>query len=162
MEPLDAPGLDVRDDPAHQRRAVVVGRVARAVLAGVVGLAALGVFGGGGPLVRAEAAGPDGFTVRYDRFARLDAPLRLDVALPPGDSAVTVTGDLATDLQMEATSPAPRSEQSRPDGVRFVVASGPGPATLTLHARPLRFGVLRGALLLDDGRRLAVRHVIYP
>lgn len=160
MEPVRLAGLDVEDDPAFHRRATRVGRAARVVLAVIVGLALLGVFGGAGPLVGARAAGPDGFAVRYDRFARLDAPLRIHVVLPRGDSAFTLTGDLAADLRVDAVSPAPAAEEATAEGVR-VVASSPG-GTVTVHGRPLRFGRLRGAVALDGGRRLRIAHVVYP
>ena len=161
MAPVRAPGIEADRDPGYVRRAAAVGRWARGVLAVALGLALLGVFGGAGPLVRTTEAGEEGFGVRYDRFARLDAPLAVEVRLPSGASAVTLGGDLASGLQVEAVSPAPGAEAGVPGGVRYAVDVRPG-AAVTVHARPLRFGVLRGAVALDDGRRLPVRVVVYP
>ena len=161
MEPLETPGLQADTDPVFVQRSATVGRVARVGLVVVVGLAALGVFGGAGPLVKANRAGPNGFAVRYDRFARLDAPLSVEVRLPPGDSAVTFTGDLADGLQLEAVVPAPRAEAARPAGHRFAVDVAAG-RSVTMQARPLRFGRLRGGVQLDGGDRIDVRITVYP
>ena len=161
MERLRTPGLEADRDPAYVRRAAAVGRWARAALAVAVGLAVLGVFGGAGPLVRTDVRGAEGFGVRYDRFARIDAPVAVEVRLPEGATAVTFEGDLAGGLQVEAVSPAPQSEAATPVGVRYTFDVAPG-APVTVHARPLRFGVLRGAVALDRGERLAVRAVVYP
>ena len=155
------PGLEADTDPTYARRAAAVARVARVGLALVVGLAVLGVFGGAGPLVRAGAAGERGFAVAYDRFARLDAPVTVEVRLPPGDSAFVLAGALAAGLQVEAVSPAPRSETATADGVRYTVDVEPD-EPVTFHARPLRFGVLHGGVALDRGDRLDVAVVVYP
>ncbi|PAP76277.1 hypothetical protein [Rubrivirga marina] len=161
MTPTLAPGLEVRPDPEYARRAAAVGAWARGALAVAVGLALLGVFGGGGPLTRTTVAGEGGFAVRYDRFARLDAPVAVEVRLPRGASAMTFEADFADGLQVEAVSPAARAEAAVAGGVRYAFDAAPG-AAVTVHARPLRFGVLRGAVALDGGERLAVRAVVYP
>lgn len=153
MEPLATPDLDADRDPTFVRRAAAVSRVTRVALAAGVALALAGVFGGAGPLVQTEEVA-GGLTVRYDRFARLDAPLAVRV---DGDSAFTVTGDLAGALQVEAVAPAPSAESATAGARRFVVD---GPATV--RARPLRFGVLRGTVVLDGGARVPVRIVVYP
>lgn len=158
MEPLATPDLDADRDPDYAQQAARVSRVARAVLAVVLGLALLGVFGGGGVLSRAgQRSGELG--VRYDRFARLDAPLALTVSLPPGDSTFQLTEDLARDLQVEAMAPAPSSERSDAEG-RWMTVGGTGP--VTIHARPLRFGLIDGEVRLADGPRVPLRLVVYP
>ncbi len=158
MEPLATPGLDVERDPGYVRQSAAVSRATRWAMSAVVVLALAGAFGGAGPLVQARASsGP--LSVDAARFARLDAPLVVRVALPPGDSAFTITGDLARDLQIESVAPAPSAESTVASGHRFVV-DAPGGAVV--HARPLRFGVLRGAVRLDGGREVGVRMVVYP
>ncbi len=163
MEAPEAAGLQADTDPAFARTLAAVGRWTRGVLAVVVGLALLGVFGGAGPLVRAAVAGERGFAVSYDRFARLDAPLSVEVRVPPGDSALTLTGDLATALQTETVAPSPRSQAATATatGLRYAVDVSDG-QPVTVFARPLRFGVLRGGVALDGGDRLDVTVVVYP
>lgn len=160
MEAPATPGLGVDPEPGYAVLADRVARVGRWALAAVLVLAALGVFGGAGPLVATRASGADGFAVRYDRFARLDAPLEIAVTLPPGDSAFTLSGDLATDLDVEAVSPAPDAERATADGTRYAVDASDRVATV--HGRPARFGVLGGAVRLDGGERLDLRVVVYP
>lgn len=134
-----------------------MGRVARGVLAVVVGLAALGLFGGAGPLVRTSTS-VGGLEVEYDRFGRLDAPLAMTIHLPPGDSSFALEGDLASRLRIEGLSPSAQSETAVADGVRYVIRGG----RVRIHARPQRFGVLDGAVVLEDGARANVRLVVYP
>lgn len=158
MEPLDLSGLDLDDDPAYHAHAAHVERTARVLVGAVVVAAALGFFGGAGPFLKAEAAGTDGFAVRYDRFARLDAPLLLSVRLPPGTAAFSLAGELGTDVTIESAAPRPVREASVESGLRLDVAGGR--AALTL--RPLRPGRLRGTVRLDDGRALPVSLFVYP
>lgn len=160
MEPVDAPGLEVDEDPEATRASGRVETAGRWFLAAVVVAALCGVLGGAGPLVRADAAdGP--LAVRFDRFARLDAPLALDITLPPGDSAFVLSGGLSDHLQVEGLSPSATSETAVPEGVRYTVLVEGGPSRVRVHARPLRFGVVRGAVVAG-GRRVAVRHLVYP
>ena len=161
MAPSATPGLEADDDPAFVRRAAAVGRAARWGVALAVALAALGVFGGAGPLVQAEAGGAGGLAVVYDRFARLDAPLALRVGAPGGLEAVTLEGDLASALRLDAVTPSPTAEAATEAGVRYAVAVGSG-GSVAFRARPLRFGVLRGAVSLPSGDRAEVRILVYP
>ena len=158
MEALATPDLDAERDPGFVRQSAAVSRATRWVMGAVVGLALAGVFGGAGPLAQARATS-GALAVDAARFARLDAPLVVRVALPPGDSAFTLTGDLAGDLRVEAVAPAPSAESTVAGGRRYVVDAAGG---AVLHARPLRFGVLRGSVRLDGGREVGVRTVVYP
>ncbi len=165
------PGAPIDEDLDHERAALPVGRAARVGLGVVVLLALSGVFGGRGPLVQAAATarppagapaeGPgDTFTVRYDRFARLDAPTVVTVQLSPGDSAVTLSRALAETLRLDAVQPSPASETTAPGGGLRVVGA-PG-ETFRLHTRPVSAGRLAGTLTLDDGRAVALRMLVYP
>jgi hypothetical protein len=158
VEPIDLSGLDLDDDPAYHARAAHVERAARVLVGAVLVAAALGLFGGAGPLLKAEAAGSGGFGVRYDRFGRLDAPLHLSVTLPPGTDALALMGDLSPDVTIESVSPRPTREEATSSGIRLTVVGGQ--AALTL--RPLRPGRLRGAVRLDDGRTVPVALFVYP
>lgn len=160
MEDPTTPGLDVEPDPTFVVRAHRVARAGRWVIASVIALAALGVFGGAGPLVSERSHAPGGLGVEYDRFGRLDAPLVLTVSLPPGDSAFALTGDFASSLAVEAISPAPVSEAALPEATRYVVSVRGG--VVTFHVRPERFGLLTGAVRLDDGSALGLQTVVYP
>ena len=161
MDPERA-SLQSEDDLTFHRRAAVVGTAARWGLAVVIGLALLGLFGGVGPLVSTEASGARGLGVRYDRFARLDAPMRLRVTLPRGDSAFAIAGGFSRDLNAESISPAPEAEASVEGGVRYVFASGEAPIQVALVLRPVRFGGVGGEIVLDSGDRVAVRTFVYP
>ena len=158
MEHVPTPGLQADRDEAFAVRSGHVARLSRWGLAVVVGLAALGLFGGAGPLVPTTTA-RGGLTVRYDRFARLDAPLRLAITVPASDSAFWLTGDLGRDLQIESFSPSSVAESLAATGVRYRVASS---GAVRIEARPSRFGVLDGAVALDGGERVDLRIVVYP
>lgn len=157
------PGAPIDEDLDHERIALPVGRAARVGLGAVVLLALSGVFGGRGPLARTEAsAGPPAaaLTVRYDRFARLDAPTIIEIQLPPSDSTVTLGPDLAASLRLDTVQPAPASETSTPDGGLQLVGT-PG-ETFRLHTRPLRAGRIAGTVALPGGRAAALRMLVYP
>lgn len=165
------PGAPIDEDLGHERAAKPVGTASRIGLGVIVLLALAGVFGGRGPLVQAAAtAGPparapteapgETFTVRYDRFQRLDAPTVLEIQLPPADSSVTLSRALAEALRLDAVQPSPASETTAPDGGITLVGS-PG-ETFRLHARPVHGGRLAGQLSLADGRAVALRTFVYP
>lgn len=155
------PDAPVDEDLPHERRARRVETAGRVGLGVVVGLALAlaGVFGGAGPLVRAEARVGD-FGVRYDRTARLDAPTTIAVSLPPGDSVAVLGPSLADRLRIDVVRPAPTAEAGTPGGgLRLMTTPG---GTLVLHARPRRPGRLTGTVSLPDGRAVRVRLFVYP
>lgn len=165
------PGAPIDEDLRHERVAKPVGTAARVLLAVIVGLALLGVFGGRGPLARTTAtAGPPAgapseapgtrFRVTYDAFMRLDAPTVLEIQLPPWDSTVVLSRALAETLRLDAVQPSPASETTAPDG-GIVLVGSPG-ETFRLHARPVHGGRLVGTLAVEDGRSVPLRIVVYP
>ena len=158
MEPHETPDLDADRDPAYVRRARTVSRATQAALAVAVGAALLGVFGGAGPLLSTDVASGD-LGVTYDRFGRLDAPLRLAVMLPPGDSSFTLTDEWADVLFVESIAPTPASESVVGGEREFVVS---GSDRVSIEARPTRFGVLSGEVVASGGARVPVRAVVYP
>lgn len=163
-EPLSPlPGVGVAEDLDHERAARPVGLAGRVGLAAILALAVAGVFGGRGPLVRTEARAASAggaLVVRYDRFARLDAPTVLVVALPRADSAVVLSAALARDLRLDTVQPSPASESSTDDGGLRLVGS-PG-ETFRLHARPMRFGRIVGRIAVPGGPGAAVRMLVSP
>ena len=150
------PGLEVEAEPDYLRRAARVQAGTRLAIALALGLAALGACGGGGPLARATVAdGP--LVARFDRFARLDAPLRIELALPPGAGAVELDAGYAGALAIERVTPTPSAERATPGGVRFEVDGD----RVVFRVRPDRFGRV-GGRVASGGRSVVLWHLVYP
>jgi hypothetical protein len=76
----------IERDIAFQQRFWMAERVGWVAMAGLVGLALLGLLGGGGPLASAERRIGEA-TVSWARIQRLGSTTPLRIALPAGEAA---------------------------------------------------------------------------
>lgn len=160
------PGLEIEQDEAFQRREWSVQRVGWGVLAVVLGLAALGLFGNG-PLSHATADEGD-LTVGYQRFARNQGHHTLMVQVAPGharDGRVTVlvSQELLGDVRLDSVSPEPSSTVVTRDHVAFSFdVADDVPLAATFHVMGDDVGVTSGEVALTDGTRVRFRQLVYP
>jgi hypothetical protein len=77
--------LDCNEDLGFQRRFWRIQRAAWGLGALALLAAAFGVMGNGGVFARATVELSPGVTLRYDRFARQEAPTRLELLSTPSD-----------------------------------------------------------------------------
>lgn len=159
--------LDV--DHEFQRRMHGIQRVSWGIMAALLVVALLGLFGSG-PLSQATiSGGSPPARLEYQRFARLDAPtsLRAWLATGPGTGGAArlrLDHEYLRGVRVEGITPDPARVVSRVDGVDFDFPAGPGLAHVEVVIRltPERAGRLRGRVDLGDGRSRALTQYVYP
>lgn len=160
--------LELDEDEGFLRREWKAERVGWLTMAGILGLALLGVFGSG-PLAEANAGGDGPLAVRYARFARTQAPtilrLRYDAGAVGADGRVRLVLDrgFVEAVQIEHITPQPERAVAEPGRVVYVFAAEPAAAgEVTFHARFERFGVIRGAAGLADRPPVRFTQWVHP
>lgn len=162
-------GLEIEVEPRFQRGSWRVERAAWLIMAALIVAALSGLFGDG-PLSRAEspesmdAAGT--LRVEYERFARLNAPLRLQVrVLAPraGELRVWVSRAYLDDTQIESITPPPeRVAVSADKLIYFFRVTDAAPLNLDFHLTAEQVGQLRGQVGMDSGTPVSFQSFIFP
>lgn len=157
-------GLHVAQDLRFQERIWIVQRVTWVVVAMLLALAVLGVFGGSGPLERATLQLSDGAgRLSFDRFARLGAPTSVEIDLHAGEGArnVAIARSWLDDYRVDGVLPQPKSVTALPDRYVFtfdVKASGKA----RLARTPRQAGRHRAVIWGPAGATARFTQVVYP
>lgn len=160
---------EIGEDETFERRWQAVQRLSWGALAAFVLAGLAGVFGRG-PVSGTRVVTDTGLAaVRYQRFARCEAPAMLEIGIDPrialhGEVEVLVGGMLIKALRIGRTSPRPLRVESLPDGELFAFASSPDSWTsVRFSEEPQHAGRLTGRLrIANGGGRVAVSQLIYP
>jgi len=159
---------EIDDKAGVQRRIWAVSGVGRWIMAGLLVLAAGGLFGHG-PLSRAEAEVPDGsLRASYHRFQRAEAGFlfALRTTREAGDGTVTLCLDGAFNEEwtIERFEPASLRQEARGTEVchALLVAPSDTPSVIRLLARPRTSGWHEGGIRLGQGEGLRVRVLVWP
>lgn len=162
-----AGSLEISQDLAFQQREWRVQRLLWAVLALLLGLGLVGVFGSG-PVAHATAEAP-GLAVAYERIARKRAPheLRFVVdpsALPAGGMALWIDAALLDKLDIQRITPEPDAERAGPDRVVFAidVADAAGPVEVVIDVEPSEPGGFAGRAGIVDGPEVGMSGFVLP
>jgi len=126
-------GIELDEDPQFERRYWKAQRVGWVVLALLLALAALGLFGEG-YLSRASVRG-QGVTVEYSRFARRDALSVLTIRVPAsaaqaGEVQIAFNADYVSRLSWQSITPTPQRVDAAAKWVTFHFAASPQPGSL--------------------------------
>lgn len=159
--------LEVGENLPFQEREWRVQRAAWVVLAGLLGLGLLGLFGGG-PLARATAeAGP--LRVDYARFDRQRAQSQLRVELAgeataSGRVEVWVATPYLEALELRAIVPEPETTRAGAERTvfGFAVAAPGEPAAITLFYEADTVGAQTGRVGLVGGPEVAYGQWLFP
>lgn len=169
---------DIHEDPSYELAFARAERSAWTAAAVLVGLATLGVMGGGHLSHRmardAEATARAALIVEHERFLRDRAPsdLVVHIPAPPCGSAVAtlvIDREYLDRIDLESVVPPPSSWTTREDGVALAFpVEGGAPVTVRLRVRPrLGPGTAEGTLSAPAPgwpKPLSVKlsHVVYP
>jgi hypothetical protein len=130
--------------------------------------AILGIFGNG-PLASAEARGPDGLSVRYERFSRVRRETRIVVSLPLSrrDAPTLRLPEAFLDaVELRGVSPPPREVRSVAGERLFAfgadVASTSTPLRVTFRLEFRSAGWLRGSVGFDEGAPVPFATLVHP
>lgn len=128
-------------------------------------LALAGLFAEG-PLSSATAVSENGrLEIRYDRFARNGAPMRMAVIIhgEGSEEAVLRFSEPLTDtFSIETIRPAPAEERGGPQGDSYVFRAEDRPLTLRFMLRPEKSWLHHGEISLDGEPPIPLTFFIYP
>ncbi len=160
--------LQLKQDPAFQRREWLAQRMGWWVLAALVVAAVLGLFGGG-PLSAAQAGSRGApLWIEYERFVRVGAPTRIalhaTVPAPAGEIRLRIRRSYFEALKIDRMVPEPAAIAIGESHVtmRFdSVASGAAPFTVILDVEPLRAGRHQAAFDVDREGEVTFAQLAY-
>lgn len=163
-EPVKAPELQLDEDLAFQERQWRVERLGWALLAALLLVAALGLFGGGWVGTRRSAGGLE---VSAPRFAHRTASQQLSVSFPAsGEREVELRVDrsITRKLRVDRILPAPTVERLEPDATVFVFSTRPGSGRLavTFHLAGTSMGVVSGKVAVRGEPPVRLWQLLYP
>lgn len=153
---------------AFQKREWRLQRFAWIVMATIIALAAIGLFGSG-PISHARIGDAgDRLQLDYERFWRMHSPgtLHLRVGTAGGADIVTVWIDRGylDDMHIRQILPAPRVTRGGPGRLEldFGIAPGNEDLRITIAIEPVGMGRRLGAIGLAGGPELHFRQFVYP
>ncbi|HEX7043648.1 MAG TPA: hypothetical protein VF203_03445 [Burkholderiales bacterium] len=160
-------GIEAAEETRLHRRAWAVQRLAWTVLAVLLAAALLGLFGGGGPLSRSQARSADGaLEVRYERFARREAPADLEIHAAPrgaasGELHVHISRKYLEGVRVDRITPAPVRVEAGHEDVTYVFAAR-SPTAFTFRLQLQTAGRLQGQITLEPDSSVRFSQLVYP
>ena len=160
--------LEIKQDLRYQRRMWALQRIGWAVMALIVLVGLVGVFGAG-PLSSATAGKEEAplFVEEYERFARFMLPTTLRVRLDPmgqGEAPLWLDRGYLESVRPQTVTPEPDSVEAGPDGFTYVfkVNDPNRPIVVTFDLQPETIGRLEGRVGLEGGERVEFEQFVYP
>ncbi|HEX2215609.1 MAG TPA: hypothetical protein VHG27_02770 [Xanthobacteraceae bacterium] len=161
--------LQIEEDMTFQRRNWFAERCAWAVMGLVLIAAAIGAFGGGGPLTSTSASDVRAaLHAEYGRMQRINAPTTIKLriaasAITQDGVALDVYNSLNDALKLTTIQPQPVDATALADRMRLRFAAAPGQdATIYFYVSPNKIGFSRLRLGLADAEPIDLTMLIYP
>ena len=152
--------MEIDAEIQFQRRFWIGQRVGWFVI-GILNIAAILGFFGGGPMSRASAQG-GGFSIEYERFVRLQQPTKIRLVLSTGGPAqVELSHRYFESVQIEQITPEPSGVESAGDWLIYRF-EGARPQAVTFHLKPEEFGGLAASAKIAGGNPVEFRQFVYP
>lgn len=168
MAPKRAGDLEIEEDIHFQEGEWRAERVGWVIIAAVILLALLGLFGSG-PLSSASANGPQGYQVDYSRFVRMMSPTEIRIALPAeaaseGEARFWIDREYLDRFEVENIVPEPQEEEIGADRITYtiLVSAQEVPANIRLELSPKTSGFFRGRAGWGEANSLTFSQFIYP
>lgn len=161
--------MEIAQNLRHEDRERIIGGIGLALVLTVLGLGLAGILGSG-PLSNVVASTPSGhFRVKYHRFERQQAPVRLQVFLDhPGQrietSRLWINRSYLERMKIKSIMPEPDGIEAGADGIIFSFRVHPLEPKLLVafQLEPDDFGQIFAHLISDQGEHLQFKHFIYP
>jgi hypothetical protein len=167
-QPKRTGSLEIAEDLSFQEKEWTVERVGWILMAGVVMLALVGLFGEG-PVSSAIQSSQEGFQISYERFDRQMKSSQISLQLPAeavqeGQIKFWIDRQYLEGVQIEDISPQPESvEVSGKRLVYTVQVTGPGqPVTVKLDVRLQKSGLVEGQAGLEGGDPVSFSQFVFP
>ena len=159
------PELQLTRDRHDPHPSSFLAKVTLAILLLIMAAALAGVFGRGA-LSHTAARSPSGrLELRYERFARFGASLRLSVTVTTASGVtpeLVISSAYLDAVHVTRIMPAPVRERQVPGGVAYEFAwSGAGPLQVDIDLQPIRRYRVGGALVAG-GEQVDWWQFVYP
>lgn len=160
------PDLELIEDLQFEAREWKLQRVAWLLMAVVIALGILGLFGAGPISSRTVTSHDGGLTLKYNRFERYQAPssLRMEViSLDTSEARIWINRDFMRTVKVQAVVPPPKRVQPQNNGMVYTFDT-PGKDSLLVifHLETEQIGSSPVRLRLNDGPILEAPHWVYP
>ena len=159
--------LEVDQDLHFQSREWRAERIGWLIIASLLLAAAFGVFGGH-PLAKVTVQTSDGrLSIQYDRYTRYQTNVEFLVTLVPdqdgsGLASLWFDPEYLDNLKVLAVSPMPVRGEAREGGRAFVFQTDGSRFTASLSVQFETMGWVRGSVWTDQGKPLALSHLVWP
>lgn len=141
-------------------------RIGWVLLGMFVVAAALGVFGDGPASTQRVADAGGQFTLEYERFARIDAPVQMRIEIAPHAGARNIELWLAREyahhIEIETISPQPVSTAAGREALFYRFRVIDAPTTITFSYKPRTAGRLHAAIGVAGAPGIAFTQWVYP
>jgi hypothetical protein len=159
--PAPSGQIQIEQDLNFQRREWKIQRVGWIAMALVIIAALLGAFGTG-PLSSATIE-TEGLRLEHERFCRLEraTELRFTIGGTGAPVLLLIGSGYLNRVMIERITPEPAKVEAVSDGVVFEFFLR-GPATVTFHLTPKKFGLASGKARLGQAAPITFTQFIYP
>lgn len=158
--------IEIDDDLAFQKRLWKVQSYGQMAIGILIVLSALGLFGGKGPLARAEKTDQNGaLRLEYDRFIHYDAPVVLRLNLIPGSAnEVWFDRNYLSHFKLEQVEPDPKRVEVGTDRITFVFNRNDidKPSQVSFHLEAEKIGTYRGKVAVGNQTPLEFKQFAFP
>jgi hypothetical protein len=162
MDELASRKYPVREHMRFQRRLWVIERIGWLVLALIVLLALLGLFGSG--VLSKSSVGAGSLTVDYARFERATRATRFTfhfAASQGGERRLRLNRTFQRDYEIGSIQPPPARSSADGIDLTFGVPAG-RPADVVIWAHPHSYGTMHFEARADDEPPLKFSVFVYP
>jgi hypothetical protein len=162
MDELASRKYPVREDMRFQQRMWLIERLGWLVLAAIVLLALLGLFGTG--VLSKQSIGAGSLTVEYDRFERATRLSQFPFHFAPspnGERRLRLNNAFQRNYEISSIQPPPA--RSSADGLDLTFTAPAGIATdVVIWAHPRAYGTIQIEARADDEAPLTLSVFVYP
>jgi len=159
--------IHIERDLPFQYRQWRLERIGQVLIGCCILAALLGLFGHHPLASVTQRTADGGFSIHYDRFARVESTSAVRLTLHPrksGNGVVRVWLDqeYLDALQLTSISPVPLRAEAHEGGRTFVLQTDGSRFTVTLSIQFQAVGTVHGSVKVDDDEALAVTQFVWP
>jgi hypothetical protein len=161
-------GLQIDEHAAWDRADWLIQRVGWAVLAVIVALGLLGLFGNGLLTEATVGSQSEGLWMEYPRVVRLGAPVTIDVHVDGrfvegGEVTISLSEGYLDSVRLEGISPEPDSVTTRQDVIEYMFrVEGGGGVAVAFYVKAQELGSMSGTVAVAGGGSERFRQFVLP
>ncbi|HZG01887.1 MAG TPA: hypothetical protein VEY71_12855, partial [Chitinophagales bacterium] len=152
-------GLELEEDLDLHERGWVLQKIGWAFILGVIGTAALGLYGDGVLSTRKPTSG--NFTLEYERFNRFEHEMEVLIQ-SSGEpiNAITLPQSYLKDMRLVRIVPEPENNVATDRDVTYHFVGDHN--IISVYVRPESPGTFAGTLRINNGASFDISQFIYP